>query len=154
MAMPDRKIRELVRSGLLRITPFDDSSLQPAGYDLKAAQEITIGSGEQRLLATNETIKLSPNLLGVLHLKSSLVREGLYASLALIDPGFQGQLTVSLLNAGKDAVRIGCGEPFLQLTLIRLSSLPERAYSGKYQGSVGVVKSRRLSHSKYESNSR
>ncbi|MEM2941840.1 MAG: dCTP deaminase [Candidatus Bathyarchaeia archaeon] len=154
MAVPDTEIRELVRSGLLRIDPFDDSNLQPAGYDLKAAQEVTIGSGEQRLLAASETIELPSCLLGLLHLKSSFVREGLYASLALVDPGFRGQLTVSLLNAGKDAVRMKCGEPFLQLTFIRLSSLPERPYSGKYQGSIGVVKSRRQLHGKDESNSR
>ncbi|MBS7623701.1 dCTP deaminase [Candidatus Bathyarchaeota archaeon] len=154
MAMPDTRIRELVKSGLLRIDPFDDSSLQPAGYDLRAAQEVTIGSGEQRLLSTNERIELSPNLLGLLHLRSSLVREGLHASLALVDPGFRGQLTVSLLNAGGDALRIECGEPFLQLTIIQLSSPPEREYGGKYQGSVGVVESRRQPHGKDESKSR
>ena len=143
MAMADTSIRELVRTGEVNIDPFDESCLQPAGYDLKAAQGVVINSGEQRLLATGETVKLSSSVLGVLHLKSSFAREGLFASLALVDPGFRGQLTVSLLNAGKDTLKVESGEPFLQLTLIRLSSSPERSYGGKYQGSVGVVESKR-----------
>lgn len=145
MAIADTTIRELVRSGEVKIDPFDDSNLQPAGYDLRAAQDVVMESGEQRLLATGETVELSSSVLGVLHLKSSLAREGLFASLALVDPGFQGQLTVSLFNAGKDTLKIESGEPFLQLTLIQLSSSPERSYSGKYQGSVGVVESKRES---------
>lgn len=143
MAIADTTIRELVRSGEVKIDPFDDSNLQPAGYDLRAAQEIVMESGEQRLLATGETVELSSSVLGVLHLKSSFAREGLFASLALVDPGFRGQLTVSLFNAGKDTLKIESGEPFLQLTLIQLSSSPERSYSGKYQGSVGVGESKR-----------
>jgi deoxycytidine triphosphate deaminase len=143
MALSDATIRRLTVIGELGIDPFDDSKLQPAGYDLRSAEEIILRPKEQRLGATLEHIKLSPSLLGILHLKSSFVREGIFASLALVDPGFIGQLTVSLLNAGDEVVEIERGEPFLQLTFIRLTSKAQRPYAGKYQESIGVIESKR-----------
>jgi len=40
-------------------------------------------------------------LVGMLHIRSSLAREGIFASLALVDPGFRGQLTISLFNSSR-----------------------------------------------------
>jgi dCTP deaminase len=148
MALSDATIRRLVVIGELCIDPFDDSKLQPAGYDLSSAEEVTLRTKEQRLVATLERVKLSPSLLGILHLKSSFIREGVIAGLALVDPGFIGQLTVSLLNVGEGGVEIDRGEPFLQLTFIRLTSSAQRPYGGKYQESIGVIESKRTEHVK------
>ena len=148
MALSDASIRRLALIGELGIDPFDNSKLQPAGYDLRSAEEITLRPKEQRLVATLESIKLSPSLLGILHLKSSFVREGILAGLALVDPGFIGQLTVSLLNVSEEAVEIDHGEPFLQLTLIMLSSKAERPYRGRYHESTGVTESKRTARVK------
>jgi dCTP deaminase len=143
MALSDATVRRLAMIGEVGIDPFDDSKLQPAGYDLSSAEEIILRPKEPRLVATLERIKLSPSLLGILHLKSSFLREGVFAGLALVDPGFVGQLTVSLLNFGEEVVEIDRGEPFLQLTFIRLTSKAESPYGGKYQESIGVVESKR-----------
>jgi len=143
MAMSDTTIKRLVDSDQVRIDPFDESRLTAAGYDLGADQDISLDAGERKLVATLERVELPPNLLGILHLRSSFAREGLLASLALVDPGFRGQLTVSLLNAGKDSVKMMRGERFLQLTFIGLSTGAERPYKGHYQESFGVVESKR-----------
>jgi len=152
MALSDATIKKFIKNGLVSIDPFEESNLTPAGYDLRAAQEVVLNSGEQRLAATLERVELAPDLLGVLHLRSSFTREGLFASLAVVDPGFRGQLTVSLLNVGRKPLKIGCGEPFLQLTIIQLSEGVERSYSGKYQESFGVVESKRRLYDKNLSN--
>ena len=143
MALSDTTLREFIRGGQIRIEPFEESNLTPAGYDLRSSQDITLNRGEQMLLATLERIELSPDVLGILHLKSSYAREGLYASLALVDPGFRGQLTVSLLNSGENLLSIERGESFLQLTVLQLSTRSERPYDGKYQESSGIVESKR-----------
>lgn len=143
MALSDANLRELIRNGEICIEPFEETNITPAGYDLRSSKEITLNRGEQELLATLERIELAANLLGILHLKSSFAREGLFASLAVVDPGFKGQLTVSLLNSGGDPLRIGLGEPFLQLTLIQLSTRSESPYGGRYQESSGIVRSKR-----------
>ena len=143
MALPDVTIKRLIENEEIEISPFEESHLTPAGYDLGSAEDIIIKPNENRLVATREKIGLSPNMLGILHIRSSFAREGLFASLALVDPGFKGQLTIALLNTGKSNLRINRGESFLQLSLIRLTSGVEKSYDGIYQDSSGIVESKR-----------
>ena len=145
MALPDVTIKRLIKNEEIEINPFEESHLTPAGYDLGSAEDITIKPNEHRLVATNEKIGLSPNIMGILHIRSSFAREGLFASLALVDPGFKGQLTIALLNSGKSNLKINRGESFLQLSLIRLTSEVEKSYDGAYQDSSGIVESKRES---------
>jgi dCTP deaminase len=90
-----------------------------------------------------ERVELDNGLVGILHLRSSLAREGILASLALVDPGFRGQLTISLSNVGKRMIQLKAGERFVQLTVLRLGKRAASAYEGRYQDSHGVVGSRR-----------
>jgi len=143
MALSDVAILKFIESGKVSIDPFHESQLSPAGYDLGAAKNILLRPKEQQLAATLERVELPSTLLGILHLRSSFAREGLVASLAVVDPGFRGQLTVSLVNVGKKSVKIAHGESFLQLTLIQLSSESQRPYDGHYQDSSGVMGSKR-----------
>jgi len=142
MALSDKEITTAIRTGQLRIRPTI-ARLNPAGIDLRVHSSIVLGPKEQKLAATFERVELSENLVGTLHIRSSLAREGVIASLALVDPGFKGQLTISLYNAGDRPVRIKKGERFIQMSLLRLSTPATQSYNGKYQNSRGVVRSRR-----------
>jgi len=143
MALSDSEIRDALNEGNLVIDPFEESSLNPAGYDLRLSAEAELEPSEHRLVVTMESVGLGSDLVGVLHIRSSLAREGILASLALVDPGFRGQLTISLFNSGKKAIRIKAGERFVQLTLLRLGRHAATKYDGRYQDSRGVVSSRR-----------
>jgi dCTP deaminase len=99
--------------------------------------------GQHGLVASKERVELSNTILGILHIRSSLAREGIIASLALIDPGYQGQLTINLYNAGDRPVSLKSGERFVQLSLVRLGKPATTTYHGKYQNSKGIVTSRR-----------
>jgi len=143
MALSDVAILKFIESGEMGIHPFEESRLSPAGYDLGAAKNTVLKPKEQQLVATLERVEIPSTLLGILHLRSSFAREGLVASLAVVDPGFRGQLTVSLVNVGKKSVKIAHGESFLQLTFIQLSSESKRPYDGHYQNSSGIVESKR-----------
>ena len=142
MALSDREIISAIKTGQIRIQP-KIGRLNPAGIDLRAHRSIELRPGRHKLAATLERVELSENILGILHLRSSLAREGVVASLALVDPGFRGQLTVSLYNAGDRSVSLHKGERFIQLTLLRLGTPATHTYNGKYQNSRGVVRSRR-----------
>src|SRR5207245_7522246 len=98
-------------------------------------------------VASIERVELSDRIVGFLHLRSSLAREGLFASLALVDPGFRGQLTVSLYNSGDSAVNLARGERFIQLSLLRLGKPAVNKYAGRYQNSSGVAASSRKKRS-------
>ena len=143
MALSDSEIRESLTGESLVIAPFDESSLNPAGYDLRLSAEVALAPSEHRLVATMETVELGRDLVGILHIRSSLAREGILASLSLVDPGFRGQLTISLFNSGRKTIQLKAGERFVQLTLFRLGRQAAAKYEGRYQDSRGVVGSRR-----------
>src|SRR6266581_6372055 len=142
MALSDTEITSAIKTGQIKIRPRM-ARLNPAGVDLRIDRDLELNPGHQRLAATIERVELSENFLGILHIRTSLDREEIVASLALVDPGFQGQLTVSLHNAGDRPVRLGRGERFIQLSLLRLGRPATQTYAGKYQNSRGIVESRR-----------
>ena len=142
MALSDNEITGAIKTGQFHVVP-GYAKLNPAGMDLRVSRSLVLKPGQQTLVATVERVELSEQFLGILHIRSSLTREGIVASLALVDPGFRGQLTVSLYNAGDRLVSLKKGERFIQLSLLRLGMPATQAYVGKYQNSRGVVKSRR-----------
>jgi dCTP deaminase len=146
MSLSDKEIATAIKNGELGISP-SGFKLNPAGIDLRVDRDIHLEPRQQTLVASIETVELSDQIVGFLHLRSSLAREGLFASLALVDPGFRGQLTVSLYNAGDSGVNLAKGERFIQLSIIRLGKPAINKYSGRYQNSSGVVASRRRKRS-------
>lgn len=142
-ALSDAEIRSLVEAGELKLHPFDEGSLNGAGYDLRADSDMALAPGRHGLMATLETVELGPAVAGIMFIRSSLAREGVLASLAVVDPGFRGQLTISLYNGGHEPFNLKRGERFIQIIFLRLGRGAERWYSGRYQDSSGVVQSRR-----------
>ena len=132
-----------MRAKSLVIEPFEETSLSPAGYDLRLATAAVLKPLEHRLVATMERVEVSRDLVGSLHIRSSLAREGIVGSLALVDPGFRGQLTISLFNGSKKPVQLKAGERFVQISLHRLGREATTKYEGRYQDSAGVVGTRR-----------
>jgi dCTP deaminase len=143
MALSDSEIRDALSAGSLVIEPFEKACLGPAGYDFRLSAGVVLGPAEHHLAATMERVELGRSLVGMLHIRSSLAREGILASLALVDPGFRGQLTISLFNSGRKTIQLRAGERFVQLTLVRLGRDAATKYDGRYQDSSGVVGSRR-----------
>ncbi len=146
MSLSDKEIASAIEKGDLKIVPRG-FRLNSAGVDLRIDRDVCLKSKQQLLVASIERVELSHSIVGFLHLRSSLAREGLFASLALVDPGFRGQLTVSLYNSGDSAVNLTRGERFIQLSLLRLGKPAIKKYSGRYQNSSGVVASRRKKRS-------
>ena len=142
MSLSDKEIRKAIKDGEFRTLPRP-AKINPAGVDLRIDRAIVIAPGASVMVASLERVELGKSMVGTLHLRSSLAREGLFASLALVDPGFRGALTVRLYNAGDRPVNLERGERFIQLSLLRLGVPATRDYSGIYQDSQGVVASRR-----------
>jgi dCTP deaminase len=140
--LSDVEIQRCIKDGSLVIEPYDNSCLNGAGYDLRLGQIMVLRPRQSKLVATLERIELGEDLVGTLHLRSTLARNGIIASLALVDPGYRGQLTISLFNAGRRSFRMSGNDRFLQIMLHRLGVKTQRPYSGKYQDSQGVVDSR------------
>jgi len=140
--LSDVEIERSLKDGSLVIEPFEQSCLNGAGYDLRLDRELTIRPLEHGLVATLERVQMGENLAGTLHIRSTLPRSGIVASLALVDPGFRGQLTVSLFNASPRQFKMAKSDKFLQLVLHHLGTKTQRPYAGKYQDSQGIVNTR------------
>jgi dCTP deaminase len=136
------EIERRVKAGLLGLRPFEHDCLSGGGYDLRLGMDVLIPPGGHCLVATLETVEISDDLVGSLHIRSSLARKGIVASLAVVDPGFRGQLTVSLFNAGPESLKLTSNSKFVQMMLHQLDSKTKLVYSGKYQDSQGIVDSR------------
>ncbi|WP_297438924.1 dCTP deaminase [Thermococcus sp.] len=153
MMLPDWKIRKEIM-----IEPFNEGSLQPAGYDLSVGKEAYMngelidveGTGKvvippktHALILTLERLKLPDNIMGDMKLRSSLAREGLLGSFAWVDPGWDGRLTLAVFNSGNEPVELFHGERFVQIAFIRLEGPSKHPYRGRYQGSQGIAHSKR-----------
>src|SRR5947199_5397463 len=140
MALSDKEITSAMRNGELGILPRR-FRVNAAGIGLRIDRDVRLEPKQHSLVASIERVELPDHIVGFLHLRSSLAREGLFASLALVDPGFRGQLTVSLYNSGDSAVNLAKGERFIQLSLLRLGKPAIKKSTGRYQNISGVVAS-------------
>lgn len=167
----DHQLHIAAKSGLVQ--PYKKGNLQPCSIDLTLGSGLLIedehrtkGSksngavwrehdlefmfydlapGEFVLAHTEEIIQMPSDMVGDLVLRSSAARMGFDHCLSgLIDPGFEGQLTLELRNNLRyGTLRIESGMRISQLTVDRMDEAPRATYdqTGWYQGQMGAMKS-------------
>ena len=142
--LSDVEILGVLKTGELKLEPSDLSAcLNPAGYDLRCSKDVVLKPKQYVLVATLETVELGLNLVAFMHIRSSLAREGIIGSFAVIDPGFCGQLTLHLSNVSDKEIKFSKGERIVQIVFHHLSSTAKKGYNGSYQNSKGIVTSKR-----------
>jgi dCTP deaminase len=91
--------------------------------------------GELVLAATFESLRIPPDLVGILDGRSSLGRLGVlvHITAASVDPGFTGPLIAELLNIGRMPVDL---YPLMRIGALALARIEGRTlgYKGKYLG--------------------
>ncbi|MCE4611826.1 MAG: dCTP deaminase [Desulfurococcales archaeon] len=167
MILSDRDIVALIALGDLVVEPLDKECIRENGLDLRLGRgycrfrrtgrvldprrpgepweyyecgegdEIVVGPGEHILLHTLEYIRLPPYLAGLVNLRSTWARTGIYIPSTVVDAGFEGQLTIEIVGSSFP-VKLYPGDRFLHLVLVRLNTPAKTPYSGQYQGQKGV----------------
>jgi len=124
------------------LTPMLDSKqrehgvsygLSEAGYDVRIKQEVRL-SPENRfsLASTVERFTMPSHLVGVVHDKSTWARQGLSVFNTVIEPDWEGYLTLELVYHGNDMLMIPAGAGIAQILFYAL--LEDASYGdGKYQ---------------------
>tara|TARA_Y100000310_G_scaffold345740_1_gene469085 strand:+ start:7339 stop:7812 length:474 start_codon:yes stop_codon:yes gene_type:complete len=101
---------------------------------------------ERALLTTKELIGkhivLEGSVCGLVILRSTLARIGLLSPPTVADPGFHGQLTMEVFNGSKHAITMHAG--MAVWSLIRVPTIGEPMYTGRYQGQRGIQTPRAL----------
>ena len=133
-----RRLDQDPEDGGLIITPYEPACQQPASYDLRAAETMTLPRGVVSLVPSIERVGLPVDLAGTLMCRSSLGRRGVLLGAGFVDPGFRGNLTLCLTNTGKEEITVKEGDRIVQMILHEVLNGRE-CYSGHYQDSSGAV---------------
>ncbi len=103
---------------------------------VKADGKIVIPPRNFVLLTTVEYVKLPENIIGLCNLRSTLARYGLSIPPTVVDAGFEGTLTIEVVNNSPNPIILRTGMRFLHLVLLKCEG--EAKYLGKYLGQRGV----------------
>lgn len=132
------------------IDPRDPDSMRRYTEQVKIEEgdAFILHPGEFALGSTVEWVKIPDDLVAHVEGRSSIGRLAVvvHATAGLVDPGFEGQITLEFANLGRVAVKLYPGMRISQLVFQTMTSPSERPYGpargSKYQGQRGPVASR------------
>lgn len=121
--------------------------LSEAGYDIRIKQDIKFSNGYVyvddapqwggfALASAIEEFQMPSDLVGVVHDKSTWARQGLSVFNTVIEPSWQGFLTLELVYHGRDGLHIPAGAGIAQVIFHQTSA--NAYYNGKYQGQADM----------------
>tara|TARA_A100001015_G_scaffold289026_1_gene360451 strand:- start:1935 stop:2465 length:531 start_codon:yes stop_codon:yes gene_type:complete len=170
MILSDKKIKSLINDQILKISPLEESSIQPASIDCKLGNHFLLVDDTQTsvidfdtelnyreiyedtiilaphsfiLATTQEYITIPNGYSAFVEGRSSIGRMGLFIQNAgWVDSGFEGRITLELYNANSLPIKLESGKRICQLVICQMDQESERPYSGKYQGQDKSVGSR------------
>jgi len=136
MILPAQTIRKIKP-----ILPFHERTvhngmsygLSHAGYDVRIAETLTLMPGGFALASTVEEFFMPTDLIAFVHDKSTWARRGLSLFNTVIEPGWNGFLTLELVNNSARELFVGEGDPIAQIIFMQMSEPTEKPYTGKYQ---------------------
>ena len=116
--------------------------LGEAGYDIRIKQQVVFrgnavivdneySEGRFCIASTIERFKMPNNLVAIVHDKSTWARQGLSVFNTVIEPGWEGYLTLELVYHGKKDLLIPAGSGIAQVVFHEIKH--PASYAGKYQ---------------------
>ncbi len=162
MILSDGTIKQMLKDGSLTIDPIREEAIQPASVDCYLGnhflivdhnhmdsirldsqikyrevecEHITIPANSFLLATTKEYFKLPSNIMAMVEGRSSVGRTGLFIQNAgLVDPGFEGNITLELYNANSLPIKLDAGRRICQIVFYKMDKDVLNPYNGKYQG--------------------
>ena len=131
-----RKIKPVdpfVERGVFRGMSY---GLSLCGYDIRIAEQVTLNSNDFSLASSIERFEMPKNVVGFVHDKSTWARRGLQVQNTVIEPGWEGYLTLELSTSKLPPpyrwLYIEKGAPIAQILFAHIDEDTE-GYTGKYQ---------------------
>ena len=108
-------------------TPPSRAHEGDAGYDLHAAEPVTLGPGERAVVGTGIALAIPDGHAGLVLSRSGLAFKhgiALVNAPGLIDSGYRGELRVLLLNTDRESpFDVEPGDRIAQLVVVRVEAL-------------------------------
>ena len=126
------------------------ASADAAGFDIAAAEELTLAPGSVAAVATGFALAIPPGFEGQVRPRSGLaVKHGVTVLNApgTIDADYRGEVKVILVNHGAEPFRIARGDRIAQLVVApvtrarfeQVNALPQTERGPGGVGSTGIV---------------
>lgn len=127
-------VQDSTDDNLYRASTYDLSvgEIIPAGH-WSGGTEYKVPSGGTIRVVSKESLKLPKGITGHALLKNELYRKGVLAiNIGVIDPGFEGPISSTLINFGRGDFVVKTGGPFLCISFHRCLESPKATKSSKY----------------------
>lgn len=105
---------------------------------MKNQKKLIIKPHEQVLLSTYEKLSIPDSVAGFVELRSTWARHGLSMPPTIIDAGFEGTVTLEVINNAPYSIILRPKQNFAHIILVKLDNKSENAYSGFYSGQNGI----------------
>lgn len=119
------------------LDPYDANIDINTFYNCFKTDEIVFEPRKIYLATTVEYIKVPPELMAFVELRSTFARMGLSIPPTIIDGGFEGQITIEI-HTSAFPIKIRKNTRFLHIVFSKVSTPIQKPYSGRYQGQKGV----------------
>ena len=105
-------------------------------FELPFGAELLLHPGALALVPTLEWVKMPLNLMGEVTARSTWAREGLsIATATLIEPEYEGIVTLELANLGQVPIALYPGLNIAQIAFSRVEGAESRKDKGQFKGS-------------------
>lgn len=141
MVIVDHEIADKVMYDGL-IDSFDDSCLTNIGYDLrakrfyvssKAEESVTLHPNESAFVESVEIVDMPTDMLGMIVLKNSRIRQGLSIDAPVYQPGHKTRIYFRLTNVSADSIVLYADDRYATILFDKLSSKPDHPYNGAFR---------------------
>jgi len=110
-------------NGMLKVKTLSPDAMLPTvahpgediGYDLYAAEDVTLAARSAAGVRTGIAIEFVPTAGGIVKTRSGMAKKRLMCNAGVIDAGYRGELIVLMENLGDDAYDIRKGDKIAQL---------------------------------------
>ena len=107
-------------------------------YELPFGAELLLHPGLLALVPTLEWVRIPQGLLGEVTARSTWAREGLsIATATMIEPGYEGIVTLELANLGQIPIALYPGLMIAQIAFSEVVGKEDRTDSGQFRVSFG-----------------
>jgi len=118
------------------------------GFDLRANEEVTIGSMEHKAIKTGICLEIPEGYVGLIRDRAGIITKmGVHTVAGTFDPAYRGEVSIILTNFGDEEVVIEVGMRIAQMIIIpvekikitEVKELSETKRGKRGFGSTGVT---------------
>jgi deoxycytidine triphosphate deaminase len=120
--------RVVLKRGIIKVAD-EDAQLQQVGVDLTLSEDVTILPGRCVNTSVAELFDMQ-DTFGLITIRSSYSRRGVFLSSGVYDPGFKGVGGVTLYNLSTETITLLKGTRIAQM--IVFFAKPAKEYDGHY----------------------